>query len=500
MVSVDSIYCRSCHSLYSHVSQSRSLYNNVGIGGFKMANFHNSRENSRSTSKFLCKQKRINILEKIRKLLNRWIKYMYICNMCDYQPERSNDDKINLVNIFCILFLLTILYVNMNNHISYQFLESNSVQKLFSIYSNYLKAGSLMINTTPPETRSSLSINDIKNLVSTGEIDSNNTESNLLNQSIYPNNFYFGKSSSQYMFSSNRSEINTPQNNSHTLEFENSRIALVKPTFTDAAYHRSFYEFYRMYDQVPIDANVTSNLTLLSSKISTNQEGAISNVFAMLDLVKNLKWLTNDSNITILSDQDFDSKSIFDKNGSNLYDVIILGHQEYVTQEEYNGLKEFVSNGGTIILLDGNVFYAQVKYDSNTNLITLVKGHGWAFNGKSAWKSVDERWKNETSKWIGSNYLCAICHISYVNNPFGYIHHEEQYVTNPKDIILLSYPFANLDPNISKKMVVATYELNYNKGKVIALGLYSDDIINNGVFDRFFDSLLVKYALRNSYT
>ena len=32
----------------------------------------------------------------------------------------------------------------------------------------------------------------------------------------------------------------------------------------------------------------------------------------------------------------------------------------------------------------------------------------WAFNGKSAWKSVDERWKNETSQWVGSNYLCAI--------------------------------------------------------------------------------------------
>ncbi|MGB9169246.1 MAG: N,N-dimethylformamidase beta subunit family domain-containing protein [Nitrososphaeraceae archaeon] len=273
-------------------------------------------------------------------------------------------------------------------------------------------------------------------------------------------------------------------------------MALVKPTFTDAAYHSSFYNFYRMYDHVPNDSNVTSNLNLLSSKISTNQEGAISNVFAILDLVKNLKWVTNNSNITVLSDQNIDSKSIFDKNGPNLYGVIILGHQEYVTQEEYNTLKEFVSNGGTIILLDGNVFYAQVKYDNKTNQITLGKGHGWAFNGKSAWKSVDERWKNETSKWVGSNYLCAICHISYLNNPFGYIHHEEQYVTDPKDIILLSYPFHGSYPGMPKKVVIATYELNYKKGKVIALGIYSDDIINNGYFDRFFDSILVKYGLR----
>ncbi|MGE0243577.1 MAG: hypothetical protein AB7P56_06580 [Nitrososphaeraceae archaeon] len=46
--------------------------------------------------------------------------------------------------------------------------------------------------------------------------------------------------------------------------------------------------------------------------------------------------------------------------------------------------------------------------------------------------------------------------------------------------------------------MIATYEHIYSKGKVIALGLYSDDIISNGVFDRFFDSILIKYALHNN--
>ena len=55
----------------------------------------------------------------------------------------------------------------------------------------------------------------------------------------------------------------------------------------------------------------------------------------------------------------------------------------------------------------------------------------------------------------------------------------------------MDYPFTNSDPNLPKKIVVATYELNYKKGKVVAIGLYSDDIISNGYFDRFFDSLLV---------
>src|ERR1051325_10297456 len=99
--------------------------------------------------------------------------------------------------------------------------------------------------------------------------------------------------------------------------------------------------------------------------------------------------------------------SIFTKNGkNNVYHILILGHQEYVTQQEYNNLKKFVVNGGTLIILDGNVFFAQVKYDKHTQTVALVKGHWWAFNGKSAWKSVGERWKQETSQWIGSNYLC----------------------------------------------------------------------------------------------
>ena len=38
-------------------------------------------------------------------------------------------------------------------------------------------------------------------------------------------------------------------------------------------------------------------------------------------------------------------------------------------------------------------------------------------------------------------------------------------------------------------------ELSYQKGKVIALGIYSDDIITNNKFDKYFDNLLLRYAL-----
>lgn len=315
-----------------------------------------------------------------------------------------------------------------------------------------------------------------------------------------------GKNGNSYFtFSKNKRELSTPENNSHTGEFgAGIRIALVNPTFTTAAYNHAFYVFYKKYGETPSKVNITSDLKLLSSKVvNTNinlSSPAARSAFAMLNLLSNLKWLTQDSNITVLTDADVDEGSIFKNNGetprSNAFDVVILGHQEYVTQQEYDNLKQFVSNGGTMIILDGNVFFAQVKYDRNTQNVTLMKGHGWTFNGKSAWKSVNERWKSETSQWVGSNYLCYKCVSRFVNDPFGYKPHEEQYVTNPKDIVLLNYNASVPETLFHTKPVIASYELNYKNGRVISLGIYSDDIISNGKFQRYLDSLLLQYDIK----
>ncbi len=270
-------------------------------------------------------------------------------------------------------------------------------------------------------------------------------------------------------------------------------IALIKPTFTGAAYHKSFYNFYFIYSSLPSHTrkNITSDLNLLSTEV-TNQTTRSSSAFSIDYLTQHLK--TSNSNIDVLTDADADNvDSLFFNNGTNKYDIIILGHQEYVTQQEYDNLKHFVLNGGTLVLLDGNVFIAEVKYDRDSHTITLVKGHGWAFNGKSAWRSVGERWKNETSQWIGSNSFCFSCYVTFINNPFQYKHHEEQYLTNPNDIVLLNYHASTSIKQIVDPLI-ATYELNYQKGKVVALGIYSDDIIANPKFNKYFDSLLVKYA------
>ena len=273
-------------------------------------------------------------------------------------------------------------------------------------------------------------------------------------------------------------------------------IALIKPTFTAAAYHASFYKFYFVHPTIPLHArkNITSDLNLLSSPVY-NLLTRSSSASMIVYLTNHMRTALPNSITHVLNDEDVDNGDIFLANGSNKYDILILGHQEYVTQQEYDNLKRFVANGGTMILMDGNVFYAEVKYDRNTHTITLVKGHGWAFNGKSAWRSVGERWAQETSQWIGSNYLCFSCNVTFANNRFQFKHHEEQYLTNPNDLILMNYnaSIANKDSKPTK-ILVATYTLNYKKGKVIVLGIYSDDIIANNKFSRYFDSLLLRYT------
>jgi hypothetical protein len=58
----------------------------------------------------------------------------------------------------------------------------------------------------------------------------------------------------------------TSENNSHTGEFGNKiKIALIVPTFTQAAYNNAFYKFYEKYANVPAGVNVTTDLKFLSN-------------------------------------------------------------------------------------------------------------------------------------------------------------------------------------------------------------------------------------------
>lgn len=279
------------------------------------------------------------------------------------------------------------------------------------------------------------------------------------------------------------------------------KVAIIDPTFTTAAYTHSFYDFFGKYkDLHGPSANVTTDLQLLTSIVPSTSSQTYN-----IDFLKGHLMAAKDKyEVTVLNDAAVHEGKIFvpfnvsattgRPTRINAFDIIIIFHEEYVTQQEYQNFKTFVANGGTLFVMDGNVFYAEVRYDRQANTITLVKGHGWEFDGKVARRGIGERWANETTEWVGSNYLCYSCKIAFGNNPFNYNHHEEQYITNPNVKIIQDYKPVVADYGAVSDVKIATYELNYMKGKVVVMGLYSSDIIKNAQFLAFFDTLISNKA------
>jgi hypothetical protein len=130
-------------------------------------------------------------------------------------------------------------------------------------------------------------------------------------------------------------------------------------------------------------------------------------------------------------------------------------------------LKKFVENGGALVLIDANIFYAEVSYDSKNCSIQLVEGHDWIVANGTAKKGPHERWLKENREWMGSNFLYGDIAepVRYLNNPFNYTRFEENYISNNNATILLDYDAqipANVlrDNNLTTTPPVATYELS----------------------------------------
>ena len=81
-------------------------------------------------------------------------------------------------------------------------------------------------------------------------------------------------SSRPWLLSNNKPKI--------TAEVKALNIALIKPTFTAAAYHKSFYKFYFLYSGLPSHAqkNITSDLNLLSSEVTDRTTGSSSGLLS----------------------------------------------------------------------------------------------------------------------------------------------------------------------------------------------------------------------------
>jgi hypothetical protein len=290
------------------------------------------------------------------------------------------------------------------------------------------------------------------------------------------------------------------------------RIAFVEPTFTYAAYHsNSFYNFYAKYSpligKLSNGSKITTDLNLLKNRpiphgpfpyYAHPQRSDIPYIEYFKLLLQQVK--KNSPFTTNLTDVDVHEGKIFQTNGENAYDVLFLFHTEYATDSEYYNLRQFVSNGGTIVFAEANILFAEVSYNKTNDSITLVNGHYWKFNGKAAMPSVGERWLNENREWMGSNFFdvpSTKYQVHFANNPFNYTHTEEQYVTNPQAKILIDYHVYDI-PNHYKyyqNATVAAYQMNYGKGKIINLGIWGHVVEDNKAFLNYFDNLIVPLAL-----
>jgi hypothetical protein len=294
----------------------------------------------------------------------------------------------------------------------------------------------------------------------------------------------------------------------------NKRIAFIEPTFTYAAYQKgSFYDFYAKYSpmigklrlngsKITADLNLLRNRPIPHGPFQYYRDPAGSLSIPYIEyfriLLQNVK--KNSPFVTNITDVDVHQGKIFRADGKNAYDVLFLFHSEYATASEYNNLRQFVSNGGTIVFTEANKLFAEVSYNKTNDSITLVKGHYWKFDGKSATPDVSERWLNENKEWIGSNFLdvpSSTIGIYFANNPFNYTHTEEDYVTNSKAKILIDYHAYGMPRHFKKyqNATVAAYEMNYGKGKIINLGIWGHVVTNNKAFLNYFDNVLIPDVL-----
>lgn len=127
--------------------------------------------------------------------------------------------------------------------------------------------------------------------------------------------------------------------------------AVVMPIFTSSAYWEpGFYTFYRN----------ECSAECLTTKIEYSKflgYSGSSNAVKILSLL----------GYPLITDIDIDK----DPNLLDTFDSVILLHNEYVTQKEF----ESITNHPNVLYLYPNALYAEIEANYDENIITLIRGH-----------------------------------------------------------------------------------------------------------------------------
>jgi hypothetical protein len=286
--------------------------------------------------------------------------------------------------------------------------------------------------------------------------------------------------------------IGSPAGSASHISHLRVRVAVVKPVFTATAYS-SFYDFYYKYANTPKGQEIRSDLEKLNATVvdSWGWSDGLRKFISSSTASQN--GLVIGKSLTVLTDVSVTEGRLFDDKGANKFDVVVLGFTEYITSQQYSSYKHFVENGGRIIFMDATNFLAEVRYHSRTNHLSLVRGHGWGFDGKKVWHDVFERWGQQNRNWVASNYCCgtysgyegAIVSGTHpisltLKEHFGavvfktYRGHEENQLTNTTGTIILAR-WVHSSPE--QHDLVAAYLHRYLGGTVIHIGVMSSDVI-----------------------
>ncbi|MGI0004393.1 MAG: hypothetical protein ACREAX_03750 [Candidatus Nitrosotenuis sp.] len=128
---------------------------------------------------------------------------------------------------------------------------------------------------------------------------------------------------------------------------------VVYPVFTESAYSKNgFYDYY----------NNKCDISCLTVKIPDNFNGEYSASRSAFNSLRLLGY-------QYITDVDVDK----DPDVLKKYDKVILLHNEYVSEKEFDAITKHPK----VIYLYPNALYAEITTNYVNNVITLVRGHGY---------------------------------------------------------------------------------------------------------------------------
>ncbi|MDE1854269.1 MAG: hypothetical protein KGI38_11070 [Thaumarchaeota archaeon] len=306
-----------------------------------------------------------------------------------------------------------------------------------------------------------------------------------------------------------------------------ARVGFLIPTFTLTPYvnfNHSFYAFYMKYHWA--QGYITKDLEWLKTHVTAkwsprelNDEKPLSDF--LTSRTASDCGLVLGTDLRMTDDIAVDNGALF-AGGARQFDVLILGHEEYVTRNEYDQLRQFVASGGRVVEMSGNTFWGEVNYSRTTQIETFVAGHGFQFDGSRAWATPFEPFDSESAGWFGSTFAVGVwglrgaglqtsgefgaavaqgIHGSLAFTDYAYPHDEVNYLRNMTgtDVVAKFYTSAyakgGSEHFVLPFLPVDSYIHRYRLGEVVCLCVFGENIIKTDLGAQFF----LVYAVREGF-